>query len=626
MKAESVYYAFFLTGKKQFNVPLYQRRYRWNEEKAQIFWDDLINLSESKDSQHFMGTMVMKEEGIRSDVSVFTVVDGQQRLVTLFLLLAAIKSKAAEMIAANQSLKEPVKQYERALTPDDPKLSTLLGNGYYLNQGKNLDPSLRERFTPTTYDRVSYQHVLAGRLKEADGRTKLREVAEFFNEQLKKHLGALDDDEARITWLCRLLSALDRLQIVRCSLEETLDDPNQVFESINSKGQPLSAIDLIRNYSLMAFQDQAQRSHCYESCWKPMETQLTGVINAVEPPTSLFGDFMRAYLALQSGSAIPTSQVYAKFKSRFSNRGGDYLQRMTEIASYAQVCRGIMVPKTAANPEGKTYLSNKIFCQSLLRFSTPLPLLLKFHGYEKETKPSDDELANVLFLLERYFVRRALLNRGVRDLGKFFAAVSYKYERDKVPNAQFNGWLTTILRAEKFEYVVGGDTKKIDVPRAPTDADLDRELPTARVYEHNSNVTRYVLSMLNLRNSATDQGYQRDTIKISDLIKSDVEHFLPQEPRLWMADLKAWHPNLTDDQLQAEISQATHVLGNLLVTETNDLLSNDPLAEKVKILEKSRLPMNGPFVEKYRHKFTFDDIRARSVSLKDQIKLYWPQV
>lgn len=84
MKAESVYYSFFLTGKKQFNVPLYQRRYRWNEEKAQIFWDDLVNLSESKDSQHFMGTMVMKEEGTRSDVSVFTVVDGQQRLVSLF--------------------------------------------------------------------------------------------------------------------------------------------------------------------------------------------------------------------------------------------------------------------------------------------------------------------------------------------------------------------------------------------------------------------------------------------------------------------------------------------------------------------------------------------------------------
>lgn len=632
MKSESVFYSFFLNGKKQFNVPLYQRRYRWNEEKANIFWDDLINLSESPDNQHFMGTMVMKEDGIRNDVSIFTVVDGQQRLVTLFLLLAAIKSQAIPLISNQPSddeklkVKGVIEGLEKDLTTDDLKISSLLNGHYYVNVGKSIEAELKPKFVPTTYDKASYDCILSGRLIDADGRTKLKEVAQFFEDKIKEQLGAIDGAAGRVTWLCRMLLALDRLQIVRCSLEEGRDDPNQVFESINSKGQPLSAIDLIRNYSLMAFPDARQRTHCYENCWLPMETQLTGAIKAVEPPSALFGDFMRAYLALQTGSAIPTSKVYSEFKSRFSKKGAVDLTKMSEIAEYAKVCRSILVPKSPSTPQGTDYLSNKVYCQSLLRFTTPLPLLLKFHGHESENRPTDEELADVLFLLERYFVRRALLNRGVRDLGKFFAAVSYKYRREEVPNAAFLYWLTTILRGESLTYSVNGVEKKIGVPKAPTNADLDKELPSARVYEHNSNVTRYVLSMLNLRISPKENGYQRDTIKISDLIKSEVEHFLPQDPKQWMKDLKAWHPKLSEELLKAEISQCTHVLGNLLVTESNEILSNDCHADKLKVLEKSRLPMNAAFVASYREKFTFDDIRSRSIALKDQIKDYWPEI
>lgn len=314
MKAAENHFLSFLDGRKQFVIPIYQRTYSWTREECEQLWNDIVRAATDEEvKDHFIGSIVYVQQGILviARTPQFLVIDGQQRLTTLSLLLAAL-ARAARPSG------EPVEAAETTTSVTYEEIyETYLVNKH----GRDEE---RYKLLLTRADKETLIALLEGRELPEHHSQRIEDNYHFFEEQIRR--SGLDVET--------LYAGLQKLVIVDISLDRSHDNPQLIFESLNSTGLELSQADLIRNFVLMGL-DVDEQTRLYNDYWYTMEQRL--LIKSESVP--LFDRFMRDYLTIKSKSgAIPNIRdVYTSFKTyRRSQTTASMADIVADLHRYAR--------------------------------------------------------------------------------------------------------------------------------------------------------------------------------------------------------------------------------------------------------------------------------------------------
>jgi len=396
MKANDTQIRIFLEGTKQFMVPLFQRTYSWKNENIQKLWEDLKDIKNDKESTHFFGSFVtMPVPSFASGVSQYTIIDGQQRLVTIFIFLAALRNRIIEI--------NP--EYEKK----DEINELYLINKYH--------PEDKYKVVPTQADRNIFFTILNEVNPVVDSNHLIIETYRFFNNKLS----TINDLSDLVSLKDTLLS---KFSVVDIRLENE-DDPYLIFESLNATGTPLTQADLVRNYLFMRLNPNNQQN-VYDKIWFPMQQNLQDYLE----------DFIRHYLAM--GGNIPNyNKIYAIFKDIADEKAKseeDVIDIMKELLKYSEYYYTLLYTENESEEKLKRYFEKF----DRLEVTTSYPLLLKLYDDYANKKLSIDDFAECLQVIEIYIVRRAVCGIPTNVLNKYFPAIYNSLDQTNVSHSLKN--------------------------------------------------------------------------------------------------------------------------------------------------------------------------------------------
>jgi len=388
MKAGEVSFQQLLNGKIQYRVPLFQRTYSWIEEQWEKLWDDILDIYMlDKARNHFIGAIVtLPILDAPETAAKFILIDGQQRLITLLLLLSVIGKKAEQN--GLQSLVEQIK--EECL----------------INKYVNLEEE-RIKLLPTKRDRLAFQTAIS--MQTPDNNSKIGAAWRFFEK-------AIDDGDlsAKPIELSRLkVRVTDYLALVSITLAPD-DSPHRIFESLNNTGMKLGPSDLIRNYLFMRIPNEQKQQDTYDNSWFPMQERLGGYLD---------GFFWR-YL-MKDGSLIRWDETYSHMQDLVENdkklevsQIPDFLRELDVCSSYYS--RLIWPSK---------YEQSAVLREQLSRLNTwevevAYPFLLNVFDALTSGKTTENEVSNILSMIESFVVRRVVCGIPTNRLRYIFAGMS----------------------------------------------------------------------------------------------------------------------------------------------------------------------------------------------------------
>jgi uncharacterized protein with ParB-like and HNH nuclease domain len=370
MKASETKFQPIVEGTKQYVVPLFQRPYSWTAKEWEVLWTDLVWLCENNEPKsHFIGSIVtMPSHSVPEGVAKFLLIDGQQRLTTIFVLLALLRDQLNQAEGSN-------------LGPEIEQ--TMLTNPF--KKGADF-----LKLMPTQVDRAPFQLLMSA--SAVDGDNKLVECYRFFERKLRQ--GAVD-----LPTISKVIT--NRLSVVSIVLEHD-DNPHLVFESLNAKGRPLTQADLIRNYFFMRIHVDIQEE-VHATHWEPMQRALGDNLT----------EYVRHYL-MRNGDLVKQGDVYFTLKDRVSSI--DAVAALKELALFATYYRKLLRPEDELNARIRTALQRL----NRLEISTTYPFLLAcYHDYAQK-KISAEVFEQILDMLENYIVRRFVCNVPTSQLNKIF--------------------------------------------------------------------------------------------------------------------------------------------------------------------------------------------------------------
>ncbi|MEG1950506.1 MAG: DUF262 and DUF1524 domain-containing protein [Odoribacter sp.] len=502
MKATSANLLSIIKGPKQFIIPIYQRTYSWLLPQCNKLFNDILKISSNELMQgHFIGSVVYFQESIHtvSDVPKLLVIDGQQRLTTVTLIIIAL----AEFIRNN-----------------DVKIDTTftkLQNYYLLNADE--DSELRYKLLLTKRDKETLINLINGIEPTEEHSLRLVENYKFFKSKISKEN------------IVDVYNGILRLFIVDVALEKDKDNPQLIFESMNSTGLDLSQADLIRNYILMG-QDIKLQTELYERYWFPMEQSYGNEYS------SRFNWFVRDYLSVQTG-VIPTiGKVYENFKTYVqSNKSPSTITGVVQDLFKYSGYYVNMVLRKERDLELRKLFSNIM----RLKVDVSYPFLLPVYNDYTDEVITIDEFKEIIALIENYVFRRAICGIPTNSLNKTFATL-YK----SIDKSQY-------LESLKAAFQLMGNYK-----RFPNDTEFEREITSKDVYNFRSR--NYLLHRLENHN-------RKETVSTDDYT---IEHIMPQNPKL----STKWQ-NMLGGNWQEVQKTYLHTLGNLTLTGYNSELSDN---------------------------------------------------
>jgi uncharacterized protein with ParB-like and HNH nuclease domain len=373
MQAKETKLQDIIEGTKQYILPLFQRSYSWDKKEWDILWDDLCELAELENPRsHFIGSIVnMPTTSVPEGVSKYMLIDGQQRITTVFIILALLRD-----LANHNEEKEFAEEINNTLLVNPYKK----GSDYY-------------KLMPTQIDRDEFQRLIQNQLDGTD--SQIKKAYGYFDSKLKRN-------PIEKNLLKKLIT--NYLSIVSIVLDNE-DNPYLVFESLNAKGRPLTQADLIKNYFFMRIHLD-QQNEVYSRYWQPMEARLGDKLT----------DYIRHYL-MMDGSIVKQNDVYHSLKEKVDqNNAIEYLGNLSKTSVYYQ--------KMIA-PENETNISVKKYLQRLNRIevTTAYPLLLNFYKAFADNSISTDQFTQLLKLLENYLIRRFVSGLPTNQLNKVFPTV-----------------------------------------------------------------------------------------------------------------------------------------------------------------------------------------------------------
>ena len=535
-----------------FSIPVYQRDYNWQEKQCQRLFKDILQTGKNeKVSSYFLGSIVYIHDGIYGvGEKEFHVIDGQQRMTTLTLLFLAIYFKLKGTILAkdadkiyNQYVVNPYSEKEiklKLLPPEE--------NLYILNK---------------------ISHNKFNELEAFQDRNMLKNYL-FFEKELEN----LSFDDMK-----HLSNGIEKLIYIDIALEKGKDDPQKIFESLNSTGLDLSQGDLIRNYILMDL-ERGEQNRIYKEIWIPIENNCK--VSDGSEITSYVSDFIRDYLTLKTEKISSKPKVFETFKAYYEKENDEKLEDMKK---YSEAYSYIIKPSLEKDKDIQRELD---YLKSLDKtvINTFLIGILKDY---KDNILEKDELVNMLILLQSYLWRRYITEKPTNALNKIFQGMYGKISR--AGNYYEN--LVDVLMAEDF----------------PTDEELESALKLKNVYKDKEKLN-YVFKKL--------ENYNHNELIDFENEKITIEHIFPQKPN------KAWKENYSDNELEQMIS-FKDTISNLTLTGSNSNLSNKTFHEKrddeVHGYKNSKLYMN-----KYLgrlEEWNLLSMEARFESLYDDIIKIW---
>lgn len=511
MKATEAKLLEFLKKSPQFVIPIYQRTYSWGQRECRQLWDDILRTGRNdKVSAHFVGSIVYVEKGLYSvsSQSPLLVIDGQQRLTTVSLLIEALARSLGEA--------EPLEGFS----------IRKLRNYYLLNPEEAGEKHYKLILSQT--DKASLIALLDGQPKPKEHSIRLEANFEFF----KNRVAEIKDE------LPALCKGLAKLVIVDISLNRDQDNPQLIFESLNSTGLELSQADLIRNFILMGLEPQLQ-TKLYEHYWRPMEVDF-----GQEGYATHFDGFMRHYLTVKTGDIPNVREVYEAFKQHarapeVAKAGVEAL--VADIRAFAgHYCA------MALGSEPDAELKAAFHDLRELKVDVAFPFLLELYADYAAQRLAKSELLHATRWIESYVFRRAVGGIPTNSMNKTFATFNRAMKKDRY-----------------LESVAAHFLLLPSYRRFPADDEFQRELQIKDLYNFRSR--SYWLRRL-------ENHDRKERVPVDEYT---IEHILPQNENLsaqWKADLGPEWERIQRTWL--------HTLGNLTLTGYNPELSDRPFAEK----------------------------------------------
>ena len=384
MQAKETKLQDIIEGTKQYVIPLFQRTYSWTNKEWEMLWQDLEELCEMETPRtHFIGSIVnMPTVSVPEGVAKYLLIDGQQRLTTIFIILILLRNKASE----NQN----------------PRFADEINNTLLVNQYK--DGIDHYKLMPTQVDRPTFENLINGRPNETENQITRAYV--FFEKKLKQV--PLEPEKLK-----KIITQYFSVVSIVLDIE---DNPYLVFESLNAKGRPLTQADLIRNYFFMRIHvDKQEKVHT--AYWLPMQTRLGDSLT----------EFIRHFL-MRNGSIIKQGDVYYALKENISKTNAiDYLSDLEKYSVYYQ---RLIYPDLEPEIQLQKYFRRL----NRIEVTTAYPLLLNFYSSYSDGKITKDEFVTLLKTLENYLIRRFVCNTPTNQLNKIFSIVYPQIESEKYSN------------------------------------------------------------------------------------------------------------------------------------------------------------------------------------------------
>ncbi len=551
MKADTIKILDFIgkSQERQFVIPIYQRLYGWKKEQCEQLWDDIIKIGgNDKANGHFIGSILYVQDSVYTTKhNEFLIIDGQQRLTTITLLLIALRNHLSEEV-------EILEKFSRKK----------IENRYLINRDEDGDKKFRLILLESDKDTL-LSLIDKNKRKPSEPSVKIMENFKLFEELINKNTDKLE----------AIFKGLEKLMIVEISLEREKDDPQLIFESMNSKGIELTQTDLIRNYIVMETEVEKQEDF-YNQYWRAMEEDF-------KQNETLFNKFVRHYLTIKTGEIPKEKRVYKAFKGYQQKEGIEIEDLLKDLQKYCGYFCQIAFKK-----EDDKDLNKALGFLVDLEMDVIYPLLLELYSDYSDGVLSRDDFIPIIYLTESYICRRAVCGLGTNSLNKVFPSLT-----KKINKAQY---LESIKAY--FGYLTGKQ-------RFPNNDEFKKLFITIDFYSFKKK--EYFFERLE----------KFDTEEPVNTQKCTIEHIMPQTlTKEWKRDL--------GENFQAIHDKYLHTIGNLTLTGYNNKYGNRSFQEK-KDMEKgfkqSSLRLNQSL--KNLESFGEEKIKKRANDLADWALKIW---
>ncbi|GAA9847737.1 DUF262 and DUF1524 domain-containing protein [Helicobacter pylori] len=544
----------FIKGnqKNQLVIPIYQRVYSWEKEQCKQLWDDIIKIGgDDKMDMHFIGSILYVLDGIKHSGNPLLIIDGQQRLTTITLLLIVLRDY----------LSDEVKRKEI--------------ESYLINSDEKGDKKFRLILSESDRDTL-LSLIDKDRRKPSKPSSKIMENFKLFEEWIRKNTNQLET----------IFKGLEKLTIVWISLEKGKDDPQLIFESMNSKGMELTQTDLIRNYIVMETEAEKQEVF-YNKHWRAMEEDFKQNEKQNEKQDKkLFDRFVRHYLTIKTGKIPNINRVYVALKDYQQKEGIGIEDLLKDLQKYCRYFCQIKFKK-----EDDKRLNEALDFLVDLDMDVIYPLLLELYSDYSDGVLSQQDFISIIDLTESYLVRRAVCGFNTNVLNKVFASFAKHIQKDEY--------------FESLKAHFGSLTKE---QRFPNDDEFRNSFITIDFYKKFKKKTKCFLERLEYF----------ETNEPVDTEKCTIEHIMPQTLEdEWKRDL--------GENFQAIHDKYLHTIGNLTLTGYNQEYSNKSFQEKQGMEKKgfkdSPLRLNQGLRD--LKSFGEEEIEKRANDLADRALKIW---
>lgn len=509
-----------LNTSRQFIVPIFQRNYSWQKSQYEQLWFDILRASKFKEKQnHFIGSIVYIDMGTPAGrPQQLLLIDGQQRLTTISILLCAIKD------------------YVQKFNLETKLINLAKIKNQFLYNSDEIDED-KYKLLLNVQDKETYIKLIDNTIFTVNKpATNIIKCYEFFYERIEdfiKQDGQIDE----------IYAGIFKLSLVSISLDKDSDNPQMIFESMNSTGKDLSQTDLLRNYLLMDLTPEKQ-TRLYKTYWKPME-ELFGE-DIYKNDVNKFDYFIRDFLTLKSdtGYICKINNVYENFKRYYLDNNCEKFAVLRDLFTYAKyyACIDLLQEKDD---------ELKLYWQEFKKLDSHVvyPFLLKLYDdYSRQILIKED-FKKILQVVISYLWRRAICEIPTNSLSKTFATLYQAVDKEDYVNS--------VIKAFVF---------KSSYKRFPSDYEVREKLQTKDIYHFR--LRKYLLEAL-------ENYYHKEPIDLNTA-NYTIEHIMPQN----IEHNLSWQQMLGEDWQEVH-SLYLHTLGNLTITGYNAEMSNKSFGEKV---------------------------------------------
>jgi len=516
--------AFLYTPDRFFVIPSFQRPYSWTSNNITSFLNDLEEVK-NNDKKHYFGSIVYVSDG---DSSI--IIDGQQRATTVLLMITAIYHILQKHPEKSNIVADQVKEQ-------------FLYNKYAKQYGKEENRIKLRTVTSdnTVFEKIFDQSNLNNEAKESKLYKSYKHFYDYFidEENLELYIETLEDFE-----------------IVTIILDKNDDNPQRVFESINSTGKPLTDGDKIRNFALMLHTQQKQ-DYVLNNYWRVIERTLTDV------DKDYITDFFRMYLISKRQNIIKLDAVYPEFKELFGQTVDKEQSEESLDSLYSDILQSLnhyRILRLQSGDDTKfSSIKNTVFIMKYLKIDLYAPFALSVMRMYESNNINEEQLKRVFDYIRIYFSRRITCGILSTSVDRYFATL----HREAL----------NLVESENVAYdeaVAYSMLSKTGQVRLPTDIELEASIKSNTTYSQRTANINYILSAID------DESKESALLKqlASRDIRLSIEHIMPQTLTA------AWREELGTESERIHITYL-HGLPNLTLTGYNSEYSNLPYTKKL---------------------------------------------